>query len=803
MKFTHDWLKEHLDTTATADAVATALTTIGLEVESVADQGAALRPFVVAHVVSAEPHPNSDHLRVCKVDAGTGTLIDVVCGAPNAVAGMKSVFAFPGTYIPGKDFELKAGVVIRGAPSNGMLCSGMELQLSNDHDGIIRLPDDAPVGMPYVDFAGLGGVVYDISITPNRGDCTGVHGVARDLAAFGLGTLINDTVASQPSPGGASPIGVELRFAPGEPEACRMFGGRLITGVRNGPSPAWLQARLRAIGLRPISALVDITNFVTYDRARPLHVFDADKLKGTVHARMARPGESLLALDGRTYALEPGICVIADESGPISIGGIMGGEATGSSADTTNVFIESARFDPGVTAAAGRRLGINTDARYRFERTVDPESVQPGLELATRLVLELCGGTAHEPVIAGRIASPRTEIEFPLAEVKRLTGLDLPPAEITAILGRLGFVVEGLGPFYGVTVPSWRPDVTQKADLVEEVMRMAGVDSVPVVPLPRLAGVAPRLLTPMQNRRRLVRRALALRGLEEAITWSFISADEAERFGGGAPDLKLANPLAADMTDMRPSLLPGLLDAARRNTNRGYADVGLFEVGQVFHSASPDGQRTHATLIRTGTTGRQWRDKARKFDVFDAKADLGAALDALGVDIDKVQLVAEPAAWAHPGRGGRIQLGPKALIAWFGELHPSLLAAFDLPGPVVAVEIDLDAIPEPRRRPTRSKPALSLPDLMPVSRDFAFVVDRDVPAANVLRAARNADKTLITDVELFDLFEGSHVGEGKKSLAIAVTLQPRDKTLTDEAIEKVSDSIVAAVGKATGGLLRS
>jgi len=809
MKFTLDWLKKHLETVATVDEISTALTTVGLEVESVEDTAAKLRPFVVALVAEAKPHPNSDHLKVCKVDAGTGTLIDVVCGAPNAVTGMKSVFAFPGTYIPGKDFVLKDGVVIRGEKSNGMLCSAMELELSNDHEGIIKLPDDAPVGVPYVDYAGLGGVVIDISITPNRGDCTGVHGVARDLAAFGTGKLLNDKIAPVPSTAkGPGPIGVDLRFGAGEPQACRMFAGRLITGVRNGPSPDWLQARLRAIGLRPINALVDITNFITHDRARPLHVFDADKLKGTVHARMARDGESLLALDGKSYPLDPSICVIADDSGAISIGGIMGGESTGSSHETVNVFIECAWFEPMAIAAAGRKLGINSDARYRFERTVDPESVHPGIERATKMVLELCGGQAHDVVIAGHVESPKTAIEFPLGEVKRLTGLELRPEQITDILQRLGFSVEGFGPFYGVGVPSWRPDVTQKADLVEEVMRMAGVDNVPVEPLARLTSVAPKVLTTLQRRRREVRRALAARGLDEAVTWSFISEDEAKRFGGGKPELKLANAIAADMTDMRPSLLPGLLDAARKNANRGLADIALFEIGQVFHSAEPDGQRTYATVIRTGTAGlagagRHWHDKAQKVDVFDAKADLAAALDVLGLEIDKLQLVAEPPAWSHPGRGGRIQLGPKLHIGWFGELHPAWLDALDLAGPVVAFELDLDAIPEPRRRPTRSKPAIELSDLMPLSRDFAFVLNSDVPAATVIRAARNADKSLITGVEVFDVFEGAHVGEGKKSMAIAVTLQPRDKTLTDEEIERISQAVVAAVTKATGGTLRT
>jgi phenylalanyl-tRNA synthetase beta chain len=806
MKFTLDWLKEHLETSASVAEIARTLTMIGLEVEGIEDQGAALKDFVVAHVISAEQHPNADKLKVCKVDAGTGEILDVVCGAPNAKTGMKSVFAAAGTYIPGKDITIGKGV-IRGQVSNGMLCSVMELELGTDHDGIIELPADAPIGMPYPEYAGITGVTFDIAITPNRGDCTGVVGIARDLAAAGLGTLKNETVAPVPSPGGKGHIGVALNF-PGVDPVCKMFAGRLITGVRNGPSPDWLQQRLRAVGLRPINALVDITNFVSLDRARPLHVFDADKLKGNVQARMARTGETLLALDGKSYELDETICVIADDSAALGIGGIMGGEETGCTEETVNVFIECAWFEPAAVATAGRKLGINSDARYRFERTVDPESVIPGIELAAKLVTEFCGGTVHETVVAGHVEAPGTVIEFPLSEVKRLTGLEAPADEIVAILTRLGFAVEGTGETRKVTVPSWRPDVTQKADLVEEAMRMIGVDKVPVEPLPRLNHVAPRMLTSIQNRRRIVRRALAARGLDEAVTWSFIPHEEAARFGGGAESLQLANAIASDMTDMRPSLLPGLLSAARRNANRGFEDIGLFEVGQVFLSDEPEGQHTYASGIRTGTArltgaGRHWQGKAERVGVFDAKADLAAALDALGVDIEKVQLVAEPAPWSHPGRGGRIQLGPKVILGWFGELHPAWAEALDMDGPVAAFEIDLDALPQPRRKPTKSKGALDISAFQPVRRDFAFVVDRGTAAATILRAARGADKALITDVGIFDVFEGAHVGEGKKSVAIEVTLQPREKTLTDEEIEKVSGAVVAAVTKTTGGVLRS
>ena len=802
MKFTLDWLKEHLDTTASAEEIGKALTMVGLEVEEIVDTAEKLRPFVVAHVVEAKPHPNSDHLNLCKVDAGTGSLIDVVCGAPNARTGMKSVFAFPDTYIPGKDFTLKAGVVIRGAPSNGMLCSAAELELSNDHDGIIELPADAPVGVAYVDYARLGSTLIDISITPNRGDATGVYGVARDLAAFGIGTLKQTDMSPVPSTGPSPIPPLPHQFAAGEPKAIRKFAGRYFKGIKNGPSPDWLQQRLRAVGLRPINAVVDITNLVSLGWGRPLHAYDADKIVGQAVLRNARPGEEFDALDNKLYALDETMTVIADDAGPLCLGGVMGGIRSGTTEATVNVLMECASWDPDLIAQTGRKTGIVSDARYRLERSVDPALTEPGLELATRLMLELVGGEAMQPVISGEDVFPNTVIEFPLSEVERLTGLETSASEIEAILGRLGFKLEGAGLTRKVHVPSWRPDVTMKADLAEEVMRMVGVDNVPVDPLPRLNHVAPRMLTVLQNRRRLARRTLAARGLDEAVTWSFIPAAEAQRFGGGAPELKLANPIASELTDMRPSLMPGLLGAAQRNTNRGLSELKLFEVGQVFHSVQPEGQRTYASGIRLGGA-RHWQASAGKVSVFDAKADIAALLDAMGHDIDKLQLVAEPASWSHPGRGGRIQLGPKLTIGWFGEVHPSELEAFDLSGPVAAFELDLDAIPEPRKKPTRSKPALKLSDLMPLSRDFAFLVDRSVPAATILRAAKNADKTLITEVSVFDVFEGKGIAENKKSVGIAVTLQPSDKTLTDEEIEKVAASVVAAVSKATGGVLRT
>jgi phenylalanyl-tRNA synthetase beta chain len=804
MKFTIDWLKEHLETTASTDEIVQTLTMIGLEVEDVVDEAKALAPFIIGHVVSAAKHPNADKLQVCMVDIGAGDPVKVVCGAPNARAGMKAVFAAPGTYVPGLDITLSKGN-IRGEESNGMMCSERELLLSDAHEGIIDLPEDAPTGAKYTDYAKIDGVVIDVAITPNRGDCTGVYGIARDLAAAGLGKVTDPAIPAIAGTGTTPPI--ELRFDGAETPACPMFIGRLVKGVKNGPSPEWLQQRLRAIGLRPINALVDITNYVTFDRGRPLHVYDADKIKGTVHARMGKKGESFEALDNKSYDVDETMCVIADDSGPLGLGGIIGGTSTSSQEDTTNVLIECAWFDPDIVARTGRKTGVVSDARYRFERVADPEFVRAGMELATKLVLEICGGEAAEMAVAGDVKGPETLIDFPLAEVTRLTGLKVSVAEIKAILTKLGFWMSGNGDVVKVAVPSWRPDVTMKADLVEEVMRIVGVDQVPVDPLPRLSGVAPKMLTNIQNRRRIARRALAARGLDEAVTWSFISEEEAKRFGGGQADLKLANPIAAELTDMRPSLLPGLLAAVSRNANRGYGDTALFEIGQIFLSDKPEGQHTYATGVRAGTAGlqgagRHWQGNAEPVNVFDAKADMAAVLDSLGQDMAKAQVVAEPAPWAHPGRGGRVQLGPKLVLGWFGELHPALLKDLDLEGPIVAFEIDMDALPA-RKSKGKTRAPLGLSEQMALSRDFAFVVDTSVAASDLLRAAQNADKKRITGVNLFDLYEGEHVGAGKKSVAIEVRIQPQDKTLTDEEIDAISASIVGAVEKATGGVLRA
>ncbi|MFZ0148361.1 MAG: phenylalanine--tRNA ligase subunit beta [Xanthobacteraceae bacterium] len=804
MKLTFGWLKEHLDTARSLDEIADKLTMIGLEVERIEDKAKLFAPFVVARVVEAKPHPNADRLRVCMVDTGDGKPIQVVCGAPNARTGMKGVFAPPGAFIPGKNLTLGVGK-IRDVESRGMLVSEFELQISDEHEGIIELPDDAPVGAPYAKYAGLDDPMIEINLTPNRGDATGVHGIARDLAAAGIGKLKDapiKTVKGQ----FPCPVKVTLDFG-ATPSLCPAFALRLMRGVKNGPSPDWLQRRLTAIGLRPINALVDITNFITYDRGRPLHVFDAAKVRGNLTVRRARAGETLLALDGKTYTLDDTMCVIADDGGVESLAGIIGGEKTGCSETTSEVLIESALWVPMNIAQTGRKLGVNSDARFRFERGVDPAFMVPGLELATRMVMDLCGGTPSDVMVAGSAATPGRVIDFPIAETERLTGLAVPLVEARRILDSLGFKIAGQGAQVKVAAPSWRGDVQDKADLVEEVMRISGVDRVASVPFDR--GEAPRkpVLTPIQLRTRKAKRALAARNLVEAVTWSFISKKHAELFGGGKPELALANPIAADLSDMRPSLIPGLVAAAQKNADRGFPDAALFEVGQIFRGDRPEDQFTAAAGIRRALAkpsgiGRHWTKRDGEVDAFDAKADALAVLAAAGALSSALQTAPGGPAWFHPGRSGTIQIGPQNVLGHFGELHPRALEALDAEGPLVAFEVILERIPEPRTRGTRAKPVLELSPFQPVQRDFAFVVDRQVKAADIVRAAQSADRKLITGITVFDVYEGQGIAPGRKSIAIAVTLQPREQTMTDAEIEALAARIVAEVGKRTGGVLR-
>jgi phenylalanyl-tRNA synthetase beta chain len=801
MKFTLSWLKEHLDTDEPVEKLADKLTMIGLEVESLDDKAKALAPFTIARVISAEQHPNADRLRVCMVDTGDGAApVQVVCGAPNARAGLVSVFSAPGTYIPGKNITLGVGT-IRGVESRGMLCSAAELQISEDHDGIMELPADAPIGKGYAEWAGLGDALFEINLTPNRQDCTGVHGIARDLAAADMGKFKDPGIKPVK---GEYPCPVKVTVE--DETLCPGFALRLVRGVKNGPSPQWLQQRLTSIGLRPINALVDITNFMTYDRARPLHVFDAKKVKGNLTVRRARDGETLLALDGRTYMLDNGVCVIADDHGVESLAGIMGGEASGCDEGTTDVLIESALWNEINIAQTGRKLGINSDARYRFERGVDPAFMVPGLELATRLVMEICGGTPSENVVVGNAFGDERVIDFPLSEVKRLAGIEVPLPQVRRILTHLGFIVAGSGPLLKIAVPSWRSDVHGKADIVEEIVRIVGVDQVPMTPFER--GEEPRkpVLTAIQLRTRRAKRGLAARGMVEAVTWSFISKQAAELFGGGKGELALANPIASDLSDMRPSLLPGLIAAAQANGDRGFPDTALFEVGQIFRGDRPEDQFVAAAGVRHGFAsakgvGRHWSGSSPA-DAFDAKADALAVLAAAGAPGQALQIVPGGPGWLHPGRSGTIQIGPQNILGYFGELHPRTLEALRADGPLMAFEVILDRIPAAKQRPTRAKPALELSAFQPVSRDFAFIVDRAVKAGDIVRAAQGVDKKLISDVTVFDVYEGKGIDDGKKSIAIAVTMQPREKTMTDEEIDAVGAKITAEVTKKTGGVLR-
>lgn len=801
MKFTLSWLEEHLITDATVDEIADTLTRIGLEVEEVWNPGETMKQFVVGYVVEAKQHPNADRLRVCMVDNGTET-IQVVCGAPNARTGMKGVFAPSGTTIPGTGLELRA-TKIRGESSNGMLCSEREMGLSDEHDGIIELPEDAPVGQPFAPVMGLDDPVFDVAITPNRQDCLGVYGIARDLAAAGLGEL-REFAPETVKGGYESPIKVSLDLFPADAkDACPCFVGRYFRGVKNGPSPDWMQRRLRAIGLRPISALVDITNYVTYDLGRPLHVFDAAHVTGDIRPRLARAGEKLMALNGKEYELDETMTVIADEAKAEGLGGVMGGEESGCTETTTDVFLEVALFDPLRTAATGRKLQIDSDARYRFERGVDPGMVLPGAEHATKLILDLCGGEASDLVIAGSPDVPAKKVIFRPERTATLGGLELDADRQAEILETLGFALDRDDPDrWRVVAPSWRTDVDGEADIVEEVTRIHGLDEVPSVPLPREHVISQPSLTVGQRRVPRAKRALAARGLVECVTWSFTSSSIAALFGGDG-SLKLANPISADLDEMRPSILANLLSAAQRNQARGFPDLALFEVGPAYRDMTPKGQDMVAGGVRVGQmVGRNWQGGTRDVDVFDAKADALAALAAAGAPVDSLQVVAEAPAWYHPGQSGTLRLGPQNVLAYFGTLHPRVVEALDVKGPAVGFEVYVEKTPLPKAKAGRAKPRVELLPLQPVERDFAFVVAKDVAADAILRAARSADKKLIDGADVFDVYSGKGIPDDAKSVAIAVRLQPRDKTLTDAEIDAVAAKVVAAVTKATGASLR-
>jgi len=799
MKFTLSWLKEHLDTTATLAEIEFALSDLGLEVEGIENPVDALKTFTLAKVKHAEQHPDADRLRVCTVETDEGDK-QIVCGAPNARAGITVVLCKPGDYVPGIDVTLSVGN-IRGVESHGMMASERELELSDEHNGIIELPS-GEVGQLFVDWLADNDPakvdpVIEIAITPNRPDALGVHGIARDLAARGLGTLKTKPV--EPVAGTfACPISVTIDAD--TVDQAPVFYGRVIRGVKNGPSPAWLQDRLRAIGLRPISALVDITNFFTYDNNRPLHVFDADKVAGgALRVHRAKGGETFLALDEKEYVLQEGMTAISDANGVESLAGIMGGEHSGCTDDTVNVFLEAAFFDPIRTAYTGRALKINSDARYRFERGIDPAWTPVGIEAATQMILDLCGGEASDVVVAGELPDHARAYKLDTDRVQSLVGMEIPADVQRQTLTDLGFVLDG----DMAHVPSWRPDVLGEADLVEEVARIASLTKLQGKPMPRAtAGVPKQILSPLQKREQIARRTTAALGYNECVSYTFIDQKSAQLFGGGSDATMLANPISSEMSHMRPDLLAGLLQAAARNQARGFADMALFEVGPVFHGGEPEEQSLQVAGVLVGRTGpKDVHGASRSVDVYDAKADVEAILSALGAPA-KVQILRDGDTWWHPGRHGRICLGPKKVLATFGEVHPKVLTQLDVKGPVVAFSIHLQEIPMPRKS-SATRPALELNDLQAVDRDFAFVVDANVDALTLVNAAMGADKAHVVDVRVFDEFIGGSLGDGKKSIAFAVKLQPNDATFTDKDLENISAKIIEKVTKASGGELRA
>ncbi len=795
MKFSLSWLKSVLDTKADARTIAEKLTSLGLEIEGVEDASAALTGFRVARVLSADKHPQADKLQVLSVDLGDGTPLQVVCGAPNARAGLVGVLGTAGAVVPANGMVLKVASV-RGVESNGMMCSTRELCLGEDHDGIIELPADAPIGQNFADYVGSD-PVFDVAITPNRPDCMGVYGIARDLAAADLGVL--KPVAAVPV-AGSYPCPVEVRTD--DAEGCPAFYGRVIRGVKNGPSPKWLQDFLKSAGQRPISALVDVTNFVMLGYGRPAHAYDLAKLSGAVVARKAVAGEKVTALNGKEYALEPWMTVIADQAGVHDIAGIMGGEHSGCADDTTDVLLEVAYFDPASIARTGQALSLASDARGRFERGVDPAFLDTGMDLLTTLILDICGGEASNVIRAGEPPVVRKSIAYDPTLAERLGGVDVANAEQKRILGALGFDVAD---DWAVTVPTWRPDVDGAPDIVEEVIRVHGLDAVPSTPLPRADGVAKPTATPVQMLERRVRRAAAARGLHEAITWSFLPEAEAAHFAYGEALWTLANPISEDLKTMRPSLLPGLLSAVKRNLDRGATSVRLFEIGRRYlrvANGASDEKLSLAVVLAGDKVTRGWASgKAQAFDAFDAKAEALALLAEAGAPVDSLQVMGEAGAQFHPGQSATLRLGPKTVLARFGVLHPATAKAFDIDGPVVVVELFLDRIPAKKGAGAFARPHFAPPPLQAVTRDFAFLVDAGVAAGDLLRSVKGADKANIVAARVFDDFRGAGVPEGQKSLAIEVTLQPVEKSYDEAALKAISDKVVAAAAK-QGAILR-
>lgn len=797
MKFTLSWLKDHLATKLSLGEITALMGQLGLEIEEVIDPAANLAPFTVAKVIDARPHPDADKLQVCTVETVDGTK-EIVCGAPNARAGMTAIYAPLGAYIPGLDFALdKTPRKIRGVESHGMLCSAKELGAGEDHDGIADLDASYALGTPAAEALGANDPVVDFEVTPNRPDWLGVMGIARDLAAAGGGRLVSRE--AKPVNGSYTcPVEVAIVDA----DACPVFAGVMIMGVTNGASPDWMQKRLAAVGIQPRNLLVDVTNYVSLDRARPLHAYDADKLSGTVTARLGKAGERLEALDGKTYAITPDMCVIADESGPIGLGGVMGGQSTAVSAETVNVFLESAWFDPLRTARTGRVTGITSDARYRFERGVALDSCMDGLQMAVAIIRDHGGGKVSKPIIAGTPHVRAEKVTFHPADVARLTGLEVKTADMKRMIKELGFEIEDAGDAWYLTVPSWRFDVEGSADLVEEIARLTGFQHLPVTSLPPPETGIRATPTPLQQRIRTARRVMAARGFLETVTWSFMSGPHARLFGGDDPALAVANPVASDLSQMRPSILGNLARAAQKGADHGERGLRLFEAGPVYLGDGPKDQRAVLAALVKPAAERHWQGAPRPYDSQAAKADLYAVLDALGQPPSRFQ-IAEPRQdhW-HSGRAARLTLGPKTTIAHFGALHPRVLKALDVEGPVFGFELNLQALPNMKVSTTKTKPVLERAGLTPIRRDFAFVVGETVPAGEIIRLAEKADKALISGVTVFDVFRGAAIGDDRKSVAIEVVIQPKQDALTDADIEALSKAIIDAVTKGTGGVLR-
>ncbi|MGB1964540.1 MAG: phenylalanine--tRNA ligase subunit beta [Candidatus Puniceispirillales bacterium] len=803
MKFTWSWLKDHLDTDADMSAILDALPMLGLEVESVVDRSEALKPFTIARITKAEQHPNADSLRVCQVDTGNG-MVEVVCGAPNAAAGLVGVFAPVGAYVPGIDLTL-VEADIRGVVSRGMMCSEREMMISDEHDGIIALPADAPVGDSYAVWAGFDDPVIEIAITPNRADCLGVRGIARDLAAAGLG-ILKPLPAKPVETVGESVISWKLDLPSDQAYLCPHIAGRSFSGLTNAASPKWMQHRLEAVGQRAISALVDITNYVMIDLGRPLHAYDADQVKGnTLTVRLAKDGEDMTALNEKTYKLDKDMLVIADADGVDDLAGIMGGERTGVSDKTTTMFLEIAIFDQVSVAMTGRKLNIHSDARYRFERGLDATSPDTTMDYVSAMILDICGGVASAVTTEGKGADWQRVIDYRPEQCLELTGVTIAQDKQKHILETLGFTVTDMDKIWQVAPPPWRGDIVGAADLVEEIIRVSGYDAIPELPLPRDRVVSQAAVNTEQKRPIILRRVMAGRGMSEAVSFTFLDEKTAIRYGGGGDALKLVNPISTDLAVMRPSLIPVLMDVVARNQARGDSDVAVFEIGPVFTNDTPEGQHPVLAGLRHGmTAAREWTGSARPVDWLDGKADAMAALAALGVRTESLQVRADAPEWYHPGQSGTLNQG-KVALARFGAMHPAFMEAHDIKGPAAGFEIMLDAVPMPKsgsKQKSSQRPLANLSPYQQVGRDFAFLLDSDVTAEKLVRAVRGAGKPLVTDISVFDVYAGKGIPEGQKSVALGVILQPTKATLTEPEIEAVSQAIIAAVEKNCGGILR-